>query len=52
MYHLVYTSIATNSFSEAELIRLLEKSRATNKGLAISGSVAVFARQIHSSAGR
>lgn len=37
MYHLVYTSLATNPFSEEELVRLLEKSRSNNKGLAISG---------------
>ncbi len=37
MYHLVHTSLATNPFSEEELVRLLEKSRSNNKGLAISG---------------
>jgi len=37
MYHLVYTSLATNPFSEAELVRLLEKSRTSNKEQAVSG---------------
>ncbi len=37
MYHLVYTSLATNPLSEEELVRLLMKSRANNKGLDVSG---------------
>ncbi len=37
MYHLVYTSLATNPFSEEDLVRLLKKSRTTNKELAVSG---------------
>ena len=37
MYHLVYTSLATNPLSEEELVRLLMKSRTNNKGLDVSG---------------
>lgn len=37
MYHLVYTSLATNPLSEEELVHLLEKSRTSNKEQAVSG---------------
>ncbi|NOS90511.1 MAG: BLUF domain-containing protein [Cyclobacteriaceae bacterium] len=37
MYHLVYTSLAANLFSEEDLVRLLEKSRTSNKEQAVSG---------------
>lgn len=37
MYHLVYTSVAVNPFSEEGLIQLLETSRTYNKLKEISG---------------
>lgn len=37
MYHLVYTSVAVNAFSEADLIGLLDQSRQSNKKLDITG---------------
>jgi len=37
MYHLIYTSYATQIFSEKELLELLKESRAANKKLDITG---------------
>ena len=37
MYHMVYTSIAINPFSEGDLIDLLNQSRESNKKIGITG---------------
>lgn len=37
MYHLIYTSYATQSLAEHELVDLLNESRASNKRLGVTG---------------
>lgn len=37
MYHLIYTSYANREFSESDLFELLDRSRATNKKIGITG---------------
>lgn len=37
MYHLIYTSYANREFSESDLFELLDRSRATNKKMGITG---------------
>lgn len=37
MYHLVYSSVAINPFTESDLIKLLEQSRQYNKQVNITG---------------